>query len=323
MDFKTGIGKTGVALAYIIAFAMCVLNLIFHPVIIDGLPYGLCLPSPDMWPLDPVGSWIINLVLVAVITLLLFLINKSYNFIRTTEPALIAIFPIMTMSVPWFSQGVNTSVILCLVNVVCLAIIFASYDTRNATQQMFTVGVFLGIGSMFQYAFLPMAFVYFVWALFMKVLRIKETFAFVLGILCPYWIALGIGWLKFSDFQFPSLTPLFDVKQDHYEIILLLVAIAIAAVIGFMLAVTNFMKLYAGNSKVNAMNLCINILGAASVICILVDFDNMPAYVVTLFMCCAIQLANICALWNPPYPWLVSALPSFLYIAVFVCSLIF
>lgn len=323
MDLKTGIGKTGVVMAALVAIAMCVLSLLFEPVKINAIPYGICLPSPDTWGFDKFWSWIINTVLIGLITLLLYLVNKSYHFVRTPEPVLVAVFLIMATSGPWFTESLNTSVLLCLANVVCLGIIFDSYDSKNATQEMFTIGVVAGVGSMVQYAFLPMAFVYFLWALFMKVLRIKEVLAYIGGILCPYWIALGIGWLSFTDFHFPSLTPLFTLNGDPSEFFILLAGIAIAAGLGFLLTFVNFLKLFAGNSKVNAMNLCVSALGAAAVICILVDFDNLHAYVTTLYLACAVQLANICALWNPRLPWMVTAFPSLAYIAIFVCSIIF
>ena len=323
MDIRIGIGKTGVAIAVVIAIAMCLLSFLYHPIQIQPIQYGLCLPSPDAWDFDPLGSWIVNTALIGLIAILLFLINKSYNFVRTTEPALVTVFLIMAASGPWFTQSLNTSVLLCLANVVCMGIVFDSYDVKNATQELFTVGLVVGFGSMVQYAFLPMAIVYFLWAIFMKVLRIKETLAFLIGMVCPYWIALGIGWIHFSQLHYPSLSPLFSYEKDPSEFIILLSGIAFAAAFGFILVMVNSMKLFAGNSRVYAMNLCVTILGAASVIFILIDFDNIHAYVTTLYMACAVQIANICALWNPRMPWMVSVLPSLFYIAVFVCSIIF
>ena len=323
IDFKVGIGKTGVVMAALVAFAMCMSSLIFHPVSISPVQYGLCLPSPDSWGFERIWSWCVNTLLIAGITILLYLINQTYNFIRTTEPALIALFMVMAASGPWFTESINTSVLLCMANVICLGIIFGTYDSHNATQEMFILGVVVGFGSMVQYGFLPMAAVYFLWALFMKVLRLKETLAFMAGIICPYWISLGIGWLHFSDLHFPSLTPLFSISEDPSEFFVLLSGIAIAAGLGFVLTCINTIKLYAGNSKVNSMNLCVSTLGAGSLICILVDFDNIHAYVITLYMTCAVQLANICALWNPKMPWTVTVIPSLCYIGVFVCSLIF
>ncbi|MCH5242375.1 MAG: hypothetical protein J1F67_08105 [Muribaculaceae bacterium] len=322
-SLKTGIGKTGVVLAALIAIAMCVLSFLFHPVDIAPIQYGLCLPSPDSWNFDPLWSWVVNTVLIGLIPLLTYLINKSYNFIRTTEPVFQALILVMAASSPWFTQSINTSVLLCLANVVCLGIIFGAYQAGNATQHMFTLGVVVGIGSMFQYAFLPMAMVYMLWSLFMKVLRIKETLAFIIGILCPYWITLGTGWLRLSDFHFPSITPLFNLTGDFSEFFVLLAGIALAAGIGFIITLINSIKLYAGNSMVNAMNLCISTLGGACVACIIVDYDNIMAYVVSLYLACALQIGNICALWNPKMPWLITALPAACYIGIFVCSMIF
>lgn len=323
MNLKTGIGKPGMAVAAIVAGVMCLMSLLFHPVDTAPLQYGLCLPSPDSWTIPHFWSWAINTVIIGLIALLLYLINKSYNFVRTTEPASEALALVMIASCPWFTGSINISTLLCLCNVICLGIAFGVYDSRNATHQMFTLGVVVGIGSMFQYAFLPMAFVFILWALFLRVLRIKETLAFVTGILCPYWIALGIGWLKISDFHFPSITPLFNMTSDYSDLFVLLAGIAVAAGFGFIVTLINSMKLYAGNSKVNAMNLCVSALGAASVICIIIDYDNILAYVATLFMCCALQCGNICALWNPKMPWVVTVFPSLIYIGIFICAMIF
>ena len=323
MEFKTGIGRSGLALAALVALAMCILSLLFHPVNITPVEYGFFLPSPDSWDFNPVWSWAVNTALIGLISLLLFLVNKTYNFIRTTEPVLVALFLVMTTSGPWFTEALNTSVILCLANVVNMGIIFDSYDSRNATREMFILGVVVGIGAMVQYAFLPMAVVYVLWALFMKVLRVKESLAYVAGICCPYWIALGTGWLDFNEFHFPSITPLISFEQDPSEFFILLAGIGLAAITGFIIVAVNSIKLYAGNSKVNAMNLCVSALGASCVLCILVDFDNIAAYVISLYMAATVQVANICALWNPKMPWTVTVIPSLCYMALFACSFIF
>ena len=322
-DFRRGLGTTGVVMAAIAAITMCILSYLYHPIEIQPLQYGVCLPSPDIWSIDPFVSWIVNTIAIALIVLLLFLVNRHYNFVRTTEPALVAIFMVMAASGPWFTQAINTSVLLCLANVVCMGIIFDTYASKNATREMFIMGIVIGMGSMVQYAFLPLAVVFILWALLMKVLKIKETLAYIAGILCPYWIALGIGWVDFNDFHFPSLTPLFSLKEDPSEFIILLVGIGIAAIVGFLVSLVNFMKLYAGNSRVNAMNLCVMSAGAMATICILVDFDNIHAYVTTLYMACAVQLANIVALWNPRVPWTVTAVPALIYIALFAGSIVF
>ena len=322
MHANTGIGKEGVAMAIAVAFAMSLINYLLHPVEIVPVEYGVCLDSPDYWQIPPLISWIINTVLIGIITLSIYLINRHFNFVRTTEPALPIIFLIMSCSSAWFTQNLNTSTLLCLVNVVSLGIVFGAYESNNATRQMFIMGGVLGIGSMFQYAFLPMACVYVLWAICVKVLRIKEVLAFLIGILCPYWITGGLGWVKLCDFHFPSFVTLFTTTKDHSDIFFLLLGIGIATILGVLTGLSNSMKLYAGNSQVNAMNLCITIMGLASIICILVDYENIPAYVLTLYLAVATQLANLCALWHIRNEWTVTIIPVLIYIALFVCNLV-
>lgn len=322
MAVKTGIGKTGMLLAMAIALAMCLLSFLLHPVDIEVTDYGICLPSSQLWNISPIVSWILNLIAICCIAILLFLINKTYNFVRTTEPVLIALFLIATCSSPWFTETLNDSTILCLVNVLCLGIIFGAYDKKNATQQIFLMGALAGFGSMFQYAFVTMFFLYFLWALFLKILRLRETLAFILGILTPYWIGLGLGLISLGDFRLPSPSHLLTESANYTDFLFLLISIAFAAFIGFIAALANGMKLYAGNSKVNAMNLCVSTMGIVSVICIFLDFENMTAYVVTLFVAMAVQMANICALWNIQDEWIVSTFPSLVFIALFIAGIV-
>ena len=322
MGGNAGIGKGGVILAALVALAMCVVSFFVNPIEVIPIQYGLWLDSPDSWQIEPLVSLILDIVLIGAITFLLYVINRKYNFIRTTEPVLPALFMVMACSSPWFNQNLNTSTLLCLVNVACLGIIFGAYDSRNATHQMFVLGGASGLGSMFQYAFLPMACVYLIWALIMKVLRMKEVLAFILGLACPYWIGLGFGWLRFSQFHLPSLVSLFNTPNDHSDILFLLAGIGLATIIGFLAASANSMKLYAGNSRVNAMNLCVTTLGLASVVCILVDYENIPAYVMTLYMCTTVQVANICALWHTRSNWWVTFVPASLFVCLFIGNLI-
>lgn len=305
--------------AIAVAIAMALLVYFYRPVEFLPLSYGICLPSPDMWQIQPLVSWLINVLLIGLTTLIIYLLNKSYNFVRTTEPVLPSLFLIFSCSNPWSVQELNTSVFLCLINIVGIGIIFGSYDQRNATHQMFTIGVLWGIGSMFQYAFLPMIFVGLLWAGFMKVFRLKEILAFFGGIVCPFWIAYGFGIITFDDFHFPALVSLFDTTKDQTDIFFLLLGIGLATFSGFILWLMESFRLYAGNSRVNAMNLCITVLGGASVICMAVDYENFTSYTMTLYFTVAVQYANICALWHHiSRPWLVTAIPSFLYILLFL-----
>lgn len=322
MAARIGIGKLGISLAVVLAAAMLIVGFVFNPIVFAKPDYGICLPSPDLWNIPPVFSWILNIIVIAVITILLFLTNKTFNFVRTVEPVLPAVFLIAAAATPPCTESLNASTLLCLTNIVSLGIIFSAYEKRNATQQMFIAGVFLGIGSMFQYAFIPMFFLYLIWALFMKVLRLKETLAFIAGVFCPYWITVGLGLICLSDFHLPSLTPLLESEADYSDLFFLLVGIGVASIICIIVALINGIKLYAGNSKVNSMNLCINAMGVAMILFIFVDYENLYAYVQSLYLAMAVQIGNTCALWNMRHQWLATVVPSLIYISLF-CGMLF
>ena len=321
MGVRNGIGWSGMFFVAFIACAMCVIAYLVKPVEIPSLQMGLCLNSPDSWQIAPLISWILNTSVIATIPILLYLINKSYNFIRTTDIVIMAVFLIMASSNAFFTQGINTSTLLCLVNVASLGFIFSTYESKNATSHLFIIGLMLGVGSMLQYAFLIMTPFFVICALFMKVLRVKEILAYLAGILCPYWITLGLGLVNVSDFHLPSMTSFFRTDNDPADIFFLLVGIGLATFIGFMTTLMNFMKLYAGNSRVTAMNFCVIALGIVLVISILVDYENIMAYVISLYLVTAIQIANMCALWNISQQWLVTVVLSLLFIALFAGSL--
>lgn len=315
---ERGIGRTGLILTVIVMVGMCVVAFLFQPPRHLTGELGFCLPSPNLWDINPVSSWLINTVLLGGVAAGGFFLNRTYNFIRSTEPVLPAMFLILTGSCPWITYHLSSSTIICVVNLLSLSVLFRAYNTRNAAQEMFTIGTFLSVGSMFQYAFLPMAPVYVVGAIIMKAFRLKECLAFLMGLVAPYWVCLGLGLIRPEWFEQPQLTNLFSDFAKASELFLLMAGVGLAIFFGFILALNNSIKLYAGNSRVNAMNLCITLLGLMCVICIVVDFSNMTAYLATFYFTVAVQVANLCALWHIRREWLVVFIPSLIYICLFM-----
>ena len=308
-------------MAVVIATAMCVLSFIFQPELPLGGTPGLCLPSPAYWIKDPFLSWIINFLIMGSTAILIYFVNQTYNFVRINQPVLPALFLLLTAANPWITNVLNTSMIMALVNILCLSILFGAYKSTNATQEMFLIATFLSLGSMFEYAFLPMGLAYLLGALIMKALRLKELLAFFMGLVAPYWVGLGFGILKLEWFRMPEITYLFADRELALEIFLLLVSVAVVIFIGICTGMSNSIRLYAGNSRVNAMNLAISVLGSLCVICILIDFNNILAYLATLYFTVAVQLANLCALWQMRHEWIVVGVAAIIFIGFFAAMI--
>ena len=309
-------------IAVIAMLAMTALSFVFRPDEKVSGELGICLQSPNLWQINPVSSWLMNTVLIGAVAAGGFFLNRTYNFIRSTQPVLPAMFLVLAGSNPWLNYYLSSSTLICVVNLLALSMLFGSYASRNATQPMFVIGTLFSIGSMFQYAFLPMIVAYVLGAIMMKAFRFKEFLALGMGLVAPCWIGIGMGLLNLEWFTFPEITNLFSDFAKASDIFVMALSVGVAAFFGAILALNNSIKLYAGNSRVNACNMTITMLGIVSVICIIVDFSNMLAYLGTLYFSVAVQVANLCALWKLRREWLAVAIPSLIYVGFFVVMLL-
>lgn len=309
-------------LAILAMAAMCVAAFVLQPEERLSGELGICLPSPNLWVINPISSWLINTVLLGGIAAAAFFLNRTYNFIRSTQPVAPALFLVMAASNPWITGYLCSSTLLCAVNVLSLWVIFGIYNSRNATQEMFLIATFISVGSMFQHAFLPMIVPYVATAIIMKSFRIKELLAVGMGLIAPYWVGVGLGLIPPEWFRMPEITNLFDDYAQASDLFVLMLNIGVASLMVLLLGINNSIKLYAGNSRINAMNLAITLLGLTSMACIIIDFSNMMAYLATLYLAAAVQVANLCALWHFKREWIVVAVPAAAYIAFFIAMIL-
>lgn len=317
-----GIGKTGLVLAVMAMIAMTAVSFVFRPEMRISGELGICMPSPNLWDINPVSSWIINTVLLGAIAAGGFFLNRTHNFIRSTQPVLPAMFLVLAGSNPWLNYYLSSSTLICAVNLMALSVLFGEYNSRNATQPMFVIGTFISIGSMFQYAMLPMTVAYILGAIIMKSFRIKEFLALMMGLLAPYWVGVGLGLISPDAFEVPDITNLFSDFAKASEIFVMALSVGIAIFFGGLLAMNNSIKLYAGNSRVNALNMTVTLLGLVCSVCIIVDFSNMLAYLGTLYFYVAVQVANLCALWKMRKEWLAVLIPGVIYIGFFLAMIL-
>lgn len=291
-------GNTGLLIAIGMSTAMSAYAFfVGDPQRLEG-DLGICLPSPNLWTISTLGSWILNASLTLVLGLTLYFFNKTYNFVNSPDTLLPAAFLIMSASNPWIDSLLTSSVIMLGINILCLIILFDSYRLRNAPQQLFVVGTMISIGSMFQHAFIFLIPAYIIMATILKCISFRGIVAFILGLLAPYWIALGFGLITPESFTMPMISNLFDGYVSNERLFIGLVNCGLTVLLGLILALNNALKLYAGNSRRRHFNMAINVLGLVCAICMICDFSNLTAYLDTVYMVTAVQFANLFALRN-------------------------
>lgn len=280
---------------------------------------GICLPSPNLWPSFE-WEYALNALLIGGAVLFTFLLNKKYAFVKGAETMLPTAMCVLLTANPLMTSYFGTPVIMLLANLICLWTLMGVYRAHNATNAMFVVATYLSLGSMFQYAFLPMMIIWPVLAIMIKVLRIKELMAYFMGLVAPYWIALGFGLVTFSDFNIPQFfTPLPAVDTGEYFFFIML-SLGTMGLIGLMMSLNNAMMIYSGSVRVRIFNNMINLLGLWCFLCMLVDFGNLAAYASTFTFAVSVQIANFFAIRRIPRSsvWFWSLLSVFILYYIFL-----
>lgn len=321
MKHKT-IGTEGFLGAVVLAIALSIIYYFAgtHTDITSNL--GVCLPSPNLWPIPDLWSWGINLLLILGCGIALHFFNKSYSVIQTADMGLPSMFLVLTSTNPWADGPLGSSSLMVAINLLCLSTIFSCYKARNATQEIFIVATMLSLGSMFQYAFIFFMPGYILIALMMKCFHLRELFSFLMGICAPYWIAVGMGLVPIDSFHLPQFSNLFDSMASANDRLVGGISIGLTALLAILMALNNAVKLYAGNTQRRLYNNAIAVIGLICVAGIVVDFNNLPTYLASFYLTAAVQIANTFALWNIRKPNLWLGIFTLIYVILFLIMIL-
>jgi len=158
------------------------------------------------------------------------LLNRSFSIVPgQASSTLSGLFLLMATSIPWIGGVLTTSVIIAPAIMIVMAILFGSYRQSNATQELFAIATILSLGSMLQYAFLPMIVPVLVSALMFKCFRVREIIALGMGLIAPYWVAIGFGILPLERLTMPSLTNLFAMASHRGVLLICLINLGFTA----------------------------------------------------------------------------------------------
>ena len=304
-----------------VVFILLLLTLIiFSPLHFAG-DLGLCLASPNQWHLPKFFGWLINSGLIFLSSIIIGNANKKYNFIQEIEPVMPMAFLLIMSCNCITTATLTTSTLLLFINVLSLYVILSTYEEYNASRQFFVLGTLPAFGSMIQYSFLLMIPVYVGGGLLMKSFRLRELIAFIFGLVAPYWIVMGLGWVSFSSFRMPEAMTIFNTSSVDNDIFLSLVALLAMAVVALIIALYNSMRLYTRNSRLRCMHLSINLMGFVAALAVIFDFNNFPAYWGTIALWFSIELATLLALYDIRHPRYTLGIILIIFLPLYILTI--
>lgn len=304
-----------------VSVTLLILTLLLFPPIATSGDLGICLPSPNQWHLPRFLSWLINTVLLVLSVEVMAMANKKYNFIPETRQALPAAmaFLLACNSIP--TAALSTSTLLLLCNALCLFILLSTYEEPNATREFFIMGTLPAIGAMVQYGFLWMIPVYAGGGLLMKSFRLREFIAFIFGLLAPYWIAVGLGLVSPAAFRLPDVLTVFNGGAVESDIFITVLTAGIMAFLGFIFSLYNGVRLFSRNSRLRCMHMAINVMGYVAVLAVIFDFNNFVAYIGTIALWLALELATLLHLYNVRHQLVPLLLMAALFLPLYILTL--
>lgn len=285
--------KGALVLACLLYLALSLAGALFMPWPLFEGTAGLCFPSPGGWGLTPLFSWCAGVMLTAACALALGALVARFNMAAASSSLLyITVFLTAQAANPWVAARLGSSVIVCLVTLVCTHILFAQYDRKNAAQGMFIIFSLLGWGATIQYAFVLLMPIFLLGAVFLGVLRLRETAAALLGAVAPFWIVFGSGLAPLSALHWPDLTNLMTLLGTPQHLFMLLLTEGVTALFFLFLWMGNALRQEAQVVQMRACNSFINLLGASMVWFMLFDTSNVLAYSSVLCVCLGVHAAR-------------------------------
>lgn len=289
--------------------AMCAAGFLALPA--PALPhqgYGLLFPVPEAWPVAPLWGEVANAAVIGLSAPAVFLINKHFSLLKSSLPFWALFYLPLTCSVLTVSGHLTGNILLLPAVLMILVALFGGYRSRNATRATFFIATCISVGAMVQPAFIPFILPVLGGMALMKICHFREITALLLGLIAPYWVLLGLGIVSIDDFHLPQLSDIFTSPIPE-GCMPMVIGTAVAFAISLLLSLYNGIKLYAGNSRIRALNNVVNLFGITAVVAMTVDMANMASYVGVVNLWFALQFANLFTLWNLHKPiwifWLI------------------
>ena len=322
MTSYRGTGSAGFTLTALLAALMMGAAAILLPDISHTADTGICLPSPDLWPLADWSSRLINGVAIILLALSSWFLNRNLNIVRHSDFTLPSLSLIFIAAHPLASCSLNASTLLWGVNLLSIAILYPAYRARNAAQEVFATATFFGIGSMMDYSFLVMTPFWILAMGMLKILRLREILAFLMGLAVPYWIGIGFGLIRLQDFHWPQFSTMLTGFLPPSDVATMLVGISLLTLVGALMALNTAIRLYAGNPRPRTYNYIIYLMIPYCAIAMAFDSGHLAAYLATLCFALAVSYSNLFILNNIPRTRLWLSL-IYLLMITYWCLIIF
>lgn len=290
------------------------------PAINNVVDHGVLFASTTQWiSVDSISKWV-NIGMIMVIALLMMALNRRYNLLRATTLLDTSLFLLMYMSMPWLLCRFNAGTLLCLSLLICLLLLYSTYQTPVKRERIFLIFFILSALTMTQYCYAVYIPVFIIGTMQMRIFSFKTLAAIIMGIISPWFVVLGCDIVPFEAKHGPEpikALATFNLAENLDLVISVLVS-AVVLIAGWCL---NFPRMIAYNAHIRAYNGTMSVLALVTVIALCVDITNIAAYAPVLYFCAAFFMGRMFAASVTPRSYIPITSIILIYIALLVWTL--
>lgn len=251
---------------------------------------GLLFASPNLWFADPWLKMVFSTALTLATGLVWIIVIQFFNPFRALTTLPTSLFMIMMAATPDLLDQLYGGTLLCAAMVCCLALLWSAFADPGRMRHIFLLATLLSAMSMTQYCFVVYIPIFLLGCVQMKIFELRTVLAFVLGLITPWWIALGSGLMTFDDIHLPQWSGFFT-SLDLDDTLHIIVVSVVTVIIFISVWPANMMKVLTLNANLRAFNGTVSLISLTTLLTMVADFTNAAAYLPVLYLVTAYQVA--------------------------------
>lgn len=264
---------------------------------------GIAFPSPNLWLSDRDASLWTGLSLNLLIAILMVVLNRMHNFIRSISVVFATLFMLMQVSTPDTSVQFYGGQLLAVVALAAMMMLFSCYGGAGGNRRIFLIFFLPVLGCTCLYCMAYLMPIFIIGLLQMRVFAPRTLVAAGIGIITPAWILVGLGIVDPTTLSMPHFTGIFSGIDDGETVHLLLIA-TVTTAICIAAWIMNFTKVIAYNARNRAYNGFLSMLSCATIIMMIIDYSSLLIYLPLLNVCAAYQAGHFIAVRRPVYGYI-------------------
>lgn len=269
------------------------------------------LPSPNLWFAgSPATGCFVNLACLAAVAMLMVWINARFSVVRDYSATFIGFFLVMTAATPIAVAAFTGATMLALVVLAAVAMLMSVYSEPRLSRRIFLAFYVVAVASFTQYAFVAYAVIFVAGLIQLRAFTERSLTAALLGIAAAPLPAICLAlWLGIGGLRRPEIVNIYQTWAGE-DIVRLWVTVGFTIALGSALGIVNLLKIYSLNARSRALNGLLSTVSFITAAMAVIDFTNMPVYIVLLNALTAFQANYFMKLYERRRSYLlVLALP--------------